>query len=100
VRRDNDEARGSETVESWFDSLQKQVHLSPPEQPDRLRGPIQAHIQLLLEIKRPEREANHSLPINAESKYVWSYFFTPHIFHGVQKDSGLSINKGTLTQES
>jgi len=83
LRRESDEARASETVESWFDSPQKQVHLSPPKRPDWLRGPIQPHIQFILEINRPGREADHSLSINAESKYVWSYFFTPHLFHGV-----------------
>jgi hypothetical protein len=81
-------------VESCFDSLQKQVHLSPPKGPDRLRETIHPHIQFLLEIKRPGREADNSLPINAESKYA------PNIFYGLQMDSNLSINKGTLTHES
>ena len=86
--------RGLKPVALRFDSLQKQIHLSSPKRSDRLRGPIQPHIQLLLEIKRPGREADHSLPINAESKYA------PHIFHGVQRDTDLSINKSTLTHES
>jgi hypothetical protein len=46
-------------------------------------GPTQSSIQwvpgeLSLGVKRPEREADHSPPSNAEVKNAWSYTSTPH----------------------
>jgi hypothetical protein len=52
-------------------------------------GPTQPPIQwvpgaLSLGVKRPGREADHSLPSSAEVKNVWSYTSTPPIrLHGV-----------------
>jgi hypothetical protein len=52
-------------------------------------GPTQpptqwAPVALSLGVKRPGREANHSLPSSAEVKNAWSYTFTPPIrLHGV-----------------
>jgi len=47
-------------------------------------GPTQPHIQwvpgvLSLGVNRPEREAAHSPPSNAEIKNAWSYTYTPQI---------------------
>jgi hypothetical protein len=47
-------------------------------------GPTQPPIQwipgaLSLEVKRPGREADHSLPSSAEVKNAWSYTSTPAI---------------------
>jgi hypothetical protein len=39
---------------------------------------------LSLRVKRPEREADHSPPSNAEIKNAWNYTSTPPIrLHGV-----------------
>jgi hypothetical protein len=52
-------------------------------------GPTQPPIQwvpgaLSLEVKRPERESDHSTPSSAEVKNAWSYTSTPPIrLHGV-----------------
>jgi hypothetical protein len=52
-------------------------------------GPTQRPMQwvpwaLSLEVKRPGREADHSLPSSAEVKNAWSYTSIPPIrLHGV-----------------
>ena len=55
-------------------------------------GPTQAPIQwvtgFFFKLKWPEREANHSPPLNAKVKDGWSYTFTPFIcFHGVKREN-------------
>jgi hypothetical protein len=35
-----------------------------------------------LGIKLPEREADHSLPSNADVKNTWTYISTPHLEYG------------------
>jgi hypothetical protein len=45
-------------------------------------------VDILPEVKRPEREANHSLPSNAEVKKEWSCVYTPKIWlHDLQGDN-------------
>jgi hypothetical protein len=82
-------ATGLTTEESWFDSRQKQVgfHSSTPatrisNSPSLLSNGYWG--AACPEVKRPEREADHSPPTSAEVKNVWSNTPThPTRLHGV-----------------
>jgi hypothetical protein len=51
--------------------------LSPPRRQDRFWGPTNPLIQWLPDVKRPDREDDHSPPSNTEVKNTWIYTSTP-----------------------
>jgi hypothetical protein len=62
-----------------FDPCLEQISFPSAKCSDRLLGPTQPHIEWILGIKRPGREADHSTPPIAEVKNGGAIPLLPHM---------------------